>query len=111
MKYLYNYRYLYPVGKQLEEVQELTLECYDVTPTFPNLIGASSWDFKVVGRGDQLFHTSYDWSLVENTPENLEIIAEFKVKQIMRDALQDQASKVFKRIRLFNTPPEIEETK
>jgi len=103
VKYLYNYQYLYPVGKGQEDVKELTLECYDIKPANPNLIGGSQWSFKVVGRGDQLFHTSYDWALVENTPENLALIAEFEGIHRQRSALQTKASEVFSRVKRFVT--------
>ncbi len=104
MKYLYNYKYLYPVGAEQEDVVELTLECYDIRPMDRrNLVGAAQWEFKVVGRGDQLFRTSYDWALVENTPENLALIAEFEEIHRQRAVLQTKATEVFNRVRRFAT--------
>lgn len=102
MKYLYNYKYLYPIGLDQENVKELTLECYDIQPAGrDNIVGKSRWEFKVVGRGDQIFRTSYDWSLVENTPENLALIAEFEEIHRQREELQAKASAVFGRVRRF----------
>jgi len=103
MKYLYNYQYLYPVGKGQEDVKELTLECYDIEPTNRNIIGGSQWEFKVVGRGDQMFRTSYDWALVENTPENLALITEFEEIHRQREVLQTKASAVHANIKRFAT--------
>jgi hypothetical protein len=103
VKYLYNYKYLYPAGQPQEDVKELTLECYDIQPINPNLIGGSQWKFKVVGRGDQKFITSYNWALVEDTPENLALIAEFEEIHRQREALQTKASEVFNRIKRFAT--------
>ena len=103
MKYLYNYKYLYPVGAGQEVVEELTLECYDIKPTNPNFLGSSQLLFKVVGRGDQVFSTSYDWALVENTPENLLLIAEFEDIHRERADLQKKATKLYKRVRRFTT--------
>jgi|ERR1700682_4424612 len=104
MKYLYNCKYLYPVGKEQEDVKELTLECYDIqADARPNIVGTTSWEFKIVGRGNQVFRTSYEWALVVNTPENLALIAEFEEIHRQRDSLQINASAVFKRIWCFTT--------
>lgn len=102
MKYLYNYKYLYPIGLAQEDVEELTLECYDIQPMGRrNIVGGSQWEFKVMGRGDQVFRTSYDWALVENTPENVALIAEFEEIHLQRAELQTKASAIFKRVRRF----------
>jgi hypothetical protein len=101
VRYLYNYQYLYPVGKEQEDVKELTLECYDIQPARANMIGGRQWTFKIVGRGDQLFLTSYDWALVENTPENLALVAEFEAINRQRNQLESKASVAFKKIRRF----------
>jgi len=101
MKYLYNYKYLYPVGKAQEDVKELTLECYDIQPANRNIISGSQWSFKVVGRGSQVFHTSYSWALIENTPENLTTIEEFEEIHRQQDALQTKASRIYSKIKRF----------
>jgi hypothetical protein len=103
VKYLYNYKHLYPVGEGQEDVKELTLECYDIEPANRNLIGGSQWEFKVVGRGDQLFRTSYDWALVEDTAETFALIAEYEELHRQRTVLLWKAVEVFGRVKRFAT--------
>lgn len=94
-KYLYNYKFLYPIGAPQEEVDELTLECHSIESAGRDFIGGESWKFKVVGRGDQWFCTSYHWALVENTQENLDRIMRFEAIQEKRRVLQKTASALY----------------
>ncbi len=46
------------------------------------------YEFNVVGNGFELYHTSYAWSLVENTPENLRKLQMIKMNRDFIDELE-----------------------
>jgi hypothetical protein len=110
IKYLYAHTKLFPnEGKIWPEpgelpasidVESLTLECINVKPVgCTNFMGADTWNFQVVGHGDRWYHTHYDWSIVEDTPENIALLIEFDELHQQREALQLQASKLHNKIR------------
>lgn len=107
MKFLYNFDTLFPENKSPENVVPLTLECYDVRPAGRTIVGTNSWTFKVVGRGDEVFSTSYDWSLVEASPENLAIVHEVKELHKQAGVLQNKASSLFAKVKIITTPQSV----
>lgn len=46
------------------------------------------YEFNVVGNGFELYHTSYAWSLVENTPENLRKLQLIKMNMDLIEELK-----------------------
>jgi len=74
--YLFDSDLLYtPNSLTPEKVERLTLECYDVHYSGTNMVGTSNIRFKIRGRGDTIYQTSYNWALLLNTPENRKAIA------------------------------------
>lgn len=109
-KYLYAHTQLFPNGGKIWpelgelpssiDVEALTIECINVTPVgCNNFMGASTWEFQVVGHGDLWYHTHYDWSIIENTPENVALHRQFQDIHRQREALQTRASAVHDKIR------------
>lgn len=109
-KYLYAHTQLFPNGGKIwpepgdlpasMEVEPLTLECINVKPVgSDNFMGADTWHFQVVGHGEQWYHTHYDWSIVEDAPENIALVEKFHDLRRQLDELQIQASRVHNEIR------------
>lgn len=66
--------YLADGGLEPETVEPMTLECYEVKHAGRNFLGGNQIEFKIKGRGEILYRTSYTWALVLNTPENLKAV-------------------------------------
>lgn len=72
--FLFDSNNLYQDSLHPEKVVPLQLECYDVRYAGRNFVGTSTIEFKIVGRGDTVYKTSYPWALVLKTEENLRAV-------------------------------------
>jgi hypothetical protein len=107
-RYLYNYEFLYPVGGGREEVSPMTLEAINIERlSNRNIVGGKQWRFQVVGRGDQWFKTSYNWTLVEASPENLAQFEKLEQLRLRIQELQQEANKAFQQIKTWVSINEI----
>jgi hypothetical protein len=103
VKYLFNSNLLYPkhslAYEDTLEVEPLTLEATNIRPSSRSFIGSPQWEFQIVGHGDTVYLTSYDWALVENTPENLVLLAEYARLNAQREEVLRQVSDAFNQIK------------
>lgn len=73
--YLFDSDSLYTAGSlEPETVEPLTLECYDVVYAGRNFLGGKSIQFRIKGRDNKLYESSYAWAFVLNTPENVKAV-------------------------------------
>lgn len=92
-----------------EEPEPMTLRCINVTPKGNNnFMGASRWDFQIEGRGDRWYHTYYEWALVEDTPENIELDARITRMREQQEILQRQITLLGRQITDVKTVSERE---
>jgi hypothetical protein len=92
--YLFDSDSLYLVGGGLtpEVVEPMTLECYEVELVGRNFLGGQRIQFKIKGRDDTLYESSYAWAFVLNTPENLEAVKHRTKLMAARDKAKKAAT-------------------
>jgi len=89
-------------GENFRSVEPLTLVCHNVRRIVPeSIIGralsSQGWEFQIVGE-DRWFKTQYDWSLVLNTPENLELVRQRDVLRQARNEVAQRAHAIGRKV-------------
>ena len=81
------------------------LQCYDVEyDGEENFMNATTWTFKIVGYGDTIFETHYEWALVRDTPENRTALKAWREAQATVEREKRKAHALFKCIQNVKTP-------
>jgi hypothetical protein len=101
MEYIFTSDRLYPVDRSLDTdpgggimVDRDTLICYDVVDVG---VSAAVWEFSVHGKEGR-FRTHYDWSLVENTPENVARLKTWRWAIAFADEATRNAANLFRSV-------------
>lgn len=96
MEYLFADDTLYSHGMMHQTVEPDTLVCYDVRYDKGGLrAGSEFWTFKIKGRGDTVYFTTYDWALVVHTPENVLVLQKYRTADMLAAEAVQERNKLF----------------